>query len=64
MLTGHAQLEQGIAAVKAGAADYLEKPIKFARLLDKINEAKEKTAALREAQAQQDVDDIMKRKGW
>jgi DNA-binding NtrC family response regulator len=64
MLTGHAQLEQGIAAVKAGAADYLEKPIKFARLLDKINEAKDKTAALREERAQHDVDDIMKRKGW
>jgi DNA-binding response OmpR family regulator len=64
MLTGHAQLAQGIAAVKAGAMDYVEKPIAMPELLKKIEEAKTKSDECEKQQAQDDIDGILGRKGW
>lgn len=64
MLTGHAQLAQGIAAVKAGAMDYVEKPIAMAELLKKIEDAKTKSDESRKQQAQDDIDGIPRRKSW
>ena len=64
MLTGEANLTQGIAAVKAGALDYVEKPIELDDLLKKINDAKSKTDALNKQQAQDDIDGILGKKGW
>jgi len=64
MLTGHAQLTQGIAAVKAGAMDYVEKPIAMAELLKKLEDAKVKSDALLSQQAQDDIDGILRRKSW
>ena len=40
MLTGHATVRDGVAAMKAGAVDYLEKPAKMEALLEKIKKAK------------------------
>ncbi len=64
MLTGHAQLSQGIAAVKAGAMDYVEKPIAMADLLKKIEDAKAKSDESRRQQVQDDIDGILGRKSW
>ena len=64
MLTGHAQLAQGIAAVKAGAMDYVEKPIAMAELLKKISEAKAEWDACEARQVQDDIDGIVGRKSW
>jgi len=64
MLTGHAQLVQGIAAVKAGAMDYVEKPIALALLMTKLEEAKTKSDALLSQQAKDDIEGILRRKSW
>lgn len=64
MLTGHAQLAQGIAAVKAGAMDYVEKPIAMTDLMKKIDEAKTKSDALLRQREQDDINGILRRKGW
>jgi CheY-like chemotaxis protein len=41
MLTGHANVETGIEAMRAGALDYLMKPCDIEDLVAKINEARE-----------------------
>ncbi|MFZ1985524.1 MAG: response regulator, partial [Desulfatitalea sp.] len=41
MLTGHASLEDGIEAVRAGAFDYLQKPYEVEDLLVKISSARD-----------------------
>ena len=64
MLTGHAQLAQGIAAVKTGAMDYVEKPIAMAELLKKIEDAKAKTDECNKQRVQDDIDGILGRKSW
>jgi two-component system, NtrC family, sensor kinase len=51
MLTGHASTQDGVEGIKAGAFDYLTKPIEFEHLLAKIRQAHEKirlTAAEKE----------------
>lgn len=63
-LTGHATLEKGIEAVKLGAMDFLEKPVKFDALLEKIEEAKAQKAVLVEKRAQEKMKDILGKKGW
>ncbi|MEW5735832.1 MAG: response regulator [Thermodesulfobacteriota bacterium] len=46
LLTGHAAMEDGLAGIKAGAFDYLTKPIEHEHLYTKISQAFElKTAA-------------------
>jgi two-component system, NtrC family, sensor kinase len=54
MLTGHASAQDGVEGIKAGAFDYLTKPIEFEHLLNKIRQAHDKirmTAAEREEAA-------------
>ena len=41
-LTGHGSTSDGVAGIKAGAFDYLSKPIELDHLLKKINQAYEK----------------------
>lgn len=63
-LTGHATLEKGIEAVKLGAMDFLEKPVKFDALLEKIKLAKANKAILVEKRAEEKMKKILGRKGW
>jgi two-component system, NtrC family, sensor kinase len=42
MLTGHASTRDGVDGIKAGAFDYLTKPIEFEQLLRKIRQAQNK----------------------
>jgi two-component system, NtrC family, sensor kinase len=42
LLTGHANTQDGVDGIKAGAFDYLNKPIEFDHLLTKINQAFDK----------------------
>jgi two-component system, NtrC family, sensor kinase len=42
MLTGHASTQDGVEGIKAGAFDYLTKPIEFEQLLRKIRQAQNK----------------------
>lgn len=42
LLTGHASPQDGVDGIKAGAFDYLTKPIEFEHLVSKIHQAAEK----------------------
>ena len=64
MLTGHAELEKGIEAIKRGATDYLEKPADLNQLMEKIAKAKDKRLSLFEEQMEDKIDNILKNKGW
>jgi len=54
LLTGHASAEDGVAGIKAGAYDYLSKPVELEHLLNKIRQAYEKI--LREEERRQEED--------
>ena len=51
MLTGHATIEHAVAAIKAGAADYITKPLQTEQLEHAVNQALELTRLKRENQA-------------
>lgn len=55
LITGHGDIEMAVAAVKAGAQDFLEKPFNERRLLDAIRAAV-KVAAERQRQSQKRVE--------
>jgi len=48
LLTGHAATQDGVEGIKAGAFDYLSKPIEFEHLLGKIRQAYDKIVGTRE----------------
>jgi DNA-binding NtrC family response regulator len=64
LLTGRATLQKGIQAMKLGAMDFLEKPVKLDVLLEKIRTAKSKSDAAAEKKTQHLIQDILKTKGW
>ena len=64
LLTGRGTIEKGIEAVRSGAFEFLEKPVKFDSLLKKIDKAKSKKAALTEEKTNELINEILKRKGW
>ena len=51
LLTGHAATEDGVAGIKAGAFDYLTKPVSFEHLLGKMNQAYDKIMAKKQREA-------------
>ncbi len=64
MLTGHASVDKGVEAIKAGAVDFMEKPVDLKRLLKKIEEAKNKRVLIVEKQHEEKIKEILKSKGW
>jgi hypothetical protein len=42
----------------------MEKPVDINKLLDKVNEAKTKKLLLNEKKTEEDIKDILKKKGW
>lgn len=64
LLTGRGTIEKGVEAVKYGAFEFLEKPVKFDILLSKIDKAKSVKAALTEERTNEMIDKIMRSKGW
>jgi len=64
ILTGHATLEKGVEAIKAGAVDFMEKPVDINKLMEKLGEAKHKRVLLVEKKAEEHVKDILQSKGW
>jgi len=64
MLTGHADLQKGIAAIKKGAADYLEKPADLNQLMQKIKMAQDRRMELFEQKMEEKIYKIMRNKGW
>ncbi|MBI4844343.1 MAG: response regulator [Nitrospirae bacterium] len=64
VLTGHATVEKGVEAIKAGASDFLEKPVDIDKLMERIGEAQSKKVILIEKKAEEHVKDILEKKGW
>lgn len=64
LLTGHATVEKGVEAVKLGAMDFLEKPVDIVKLIEKITEASHKRMLLIEQQTDEEIQNILKTKGW
>jgi len=64
MLTGHGSVESGIAAMKLGAEDFLEKPVDMSELLVKIQEATKKRVLVLQEKSKAEIEKILKTKGW
>lgn len=64
LLTGRATLGQAVEAMKLGALDFLEKPVDIDTLVAKIEEAATKRDSLTEKRIEDEMDDIMRKKGW
>lgn len=64
VLTGHATVEKGVEAIKAGAVDFMEKPVDINKVMEKIGEAKHKRILLIEKKAEEHVKEILQSKGW
>ncbi len=64
LLTGQGSLQSGVQAMKLGAMDFLEKPVKLDILLEKIEKAKSNADALEEERLDKLVQDILVTKGW
>ncbi len=64
LLTGRGTVSKSVEALKIGAFEFLEKPIKFDDLLGKIDNAKSLKTTLSEKRTQEMIDKIIGRKGW
>lgn len=64
ILTGHATVQSGIKAMKLGAEDFLTKPVELGVLLETINTAREKKMIILEKKSQDEIKDILVKKGW
>lgn len=64
LLSGHATLDAGVEAIKLGALDFMEKPMDFKKLLEKIGEAKKKRMVLIGKKMDKKIEDILETKGW
>ncbi len=64
ILTGHGTLESGIEAMKSGASDYIQKPVDFNLLLDKITVAQRKREELVDKKQKNEVKKILTSRGW
>jgi DNA-binding NtrC family response regulator len=64
MLTGQATVGKGVEAVKEGAFEFLEKPIRMEALVERIDKAKSKSTEISESRMNDMIDEIVKRKGW
>jgi signal transduction histidine kinase len=60
LLTGHASTQDGVAGIKAGAFDYLTKPIEIEHLLQKIGQAQEKIRRTRAERGEAEFRERMK----
>lgn len=64
ILTGHGSIESGVTAMKEGASDFLEKPVDMTQLLDKIGEAKKRRLLVLHKQSQEELQQLLKSRGW
>ena len=64
LLTGHATVKKGVEAMKLGAMDFLEKPVDFNRLMNKLREARTRKLQIEERKRASSISELMKNKGW
>jgi DNA-binding NtrC family response regulator len=64
LLSGHATIKTAVEASKLGAIDILEKPTDIETILEKVRQARANRIGACEKRLQEDVDGILKRRGW
>jgi DNA-binding NtrC family response regulator len=64
LLTGQGTIPAAVEATKLGAMDVLEKPTEIDVLIEKIKEARANRIMLAEEKSREDIDEILKSKGW
>ena len=64
LLTGQGTIQAAVEAAKLGAMNVFEKPTDIEVLLEKIKEARANRFMLAEQKSRDDIEDILKRKGW
>ena len=64
LLTGQGTVQAAVEATKLGALDVFEKPTDIEVLIEKIKEARANKIMLAEQKSREDIDDILKRRGW
>jgi DNA-binding NtrC family response regulator len=64
LLTGQATIQAAVEATRLGAVDVLEKPTDVTTLLEKIREARARHLAAIEQRSKDQVDDILRKRGW
>jgi DNA-binding NtrC family response regulator len=64
LLTGQATVQKATEAMRLGALDLLEKPVCIEVLVEKIEEAATNKMRLTEERIQENVTDILRKKGW
>lgn len=64
ILTGKGSIRTGIEAMKAGAEDFLQKPINITELVDKISEAKDKRMHILQNKSVKEIEQILRTKAW
>jgi two-component system OmpR family response regulator len=64
VLTGHATISKSVEALKAGAAEFFEKPIDIQTLSEKIGDAAQHRLTLLQERSARAIEDVLKKKGW
>ena len=64
VLTGHATISKSVEVIKAGASEFMEKPVDIQALTEKIGAAAAQHFTLLEERSAAAIADIIKKKGW
>ncbi len=64
LLTGHGTVPAATEAMKLGAADFLEKPCDFQDLMAKLREAIRNRLRSVARHSEEEIADILRKKGW
>ena len=64
LLTGNATVGLSVEAMKLGAVDLLEKPADLKQVLRKIDEASARKGELAQQRLDEQLTDILRRRGW
>jgi len=64
LLTGQGTVQTAVEATKLGAMDFLEKPADIDELLGKIRQARATRLALDMQKSEQEISDLLLRRGW
>ncbi len=64
ILSGNATLEKGVKAVKLGAVEIMEKPVKIEKLVEKLKDAQMNKMMIVQEQMSDKIKSLMDSKGW
>ncbi len=64
LLTGQGTVKTAVEATKLGAMDFLEKPTDIETIIEKIKEARANRLTLESKRSEEEIADILKRRGW